>query len=58
MDINQQAVELACPTCGSRFQETVGRLKENPTAHCPNCRQPIRISSADLRALEEGDDDA
>ncbi len=49
MNLDQQPLELVCPACGHKFQQTLGRLKEDPTIDCPACHRPIQIDAQGLR---------
>ena len=48
-DIDNTAVELDCPSCARKFSERLGRLKNDPTVHCPGCKQTIRVEASHLR---------
>lgn len=49
LNLDDHAIELACPGCSKKFNEKIGRLKKNPTLTCPGCKQPIKIEADELR---------
>ena len=49
LDINSQAITLTCPTCKKKFDEKIGRLKQNPTLTCRGCKALITIDANQLR---------
>jgi endogenous inhibitor of DNA gyrase (YacG/DUF329 family) len=36
--IRSELYRASCPSCGKRWQTTVGYISDNP--HCPRCRKP------------------
>jgi uncharacterized Zn finger protein len=38
-------VPLPCPHCGHQSQETLVRLKDNPTVDCLSCGQTFEVAS-------------
>ncbi|AQW28825.1 hypothetical protein ACKZDW_09075 [Ralstonia syzygii subsp. celebesensis] len=54
LGLDDQSIELACPKCAHKFNETIGRLKNNPDITCGGCGATIHISADELRkTLEE-----
>ena len=51
-------VTLDCPSCGHKFQETIGRLQNDPTLRCPSCNQAIQIEAQGLRDGIKGVDES
>lgn len=49
LDLNSQAIMLTCPGCKKKFDEKIGRLKNNPTIICPGCKNGITINANELR---------
>lgn len=49
LDLNSHTLEIPCPNCGKKFQETIGRLKHNPEIRCSGCGSNIRIDADELR---------
>ena len=56
--LDDAKVEIVCPTCHRRFEETLGTLKLDPVIRCPGCRQPIQVQAdrlrSDLEKVERG----
>ena len=50
MELGKTPIELTCPSCRFKFKQQLGRLKNDPTVHCPGCQQPIKIEAAGLRS--------
>lgn len=42
-------IDIECPGCGRRIQETLGRLKNSPTLVCPNCQQRIAVDGKEAK---------
>jgi transcription elongation factor Elf1 len=36
---------IPCPHCGHEVQESLARIKDNPTIECPACSQTFQIAS-------------
>lgn len=51
MNINfdGQQLDIPCPSCGEKLQETIGRLKNDPKLTCPSCGQSVAINAKELR---------
>lgn len=41
--LDDAKITITCPGCGKKFEERVGRLKQNPTLACPGCGKDIQI---------------
>lgn len=48
--LNDQSIELACPHCGHKRSETIGKLKTNPKLTCTRCKGVISIDANQMRA--------
>src|SRR5580704_9637930 len=44
--------DLACPSCGCKFQEATTRLMNNLTVTCPGCDMDIDVHFEDEEGLE------
>lgn len=42
-------LDIPCPSCGEKFHETIGRLKNDPKLTCPACGQNVSINAKELR---------
>lgn len=49
MDLKSQRIDIPCPSCGHKVQETIGRLEQNPAMRCTRCGQDIKIEAGQLR---------
>lgn len=47
--LNTQSIELACPHCGHKFSETIGKLKTNPKLTCTRCKGGINVDANHMR---------
>jgi len=47
------AIDIACPSCGKKISEQVGRLKNKTSFICPGCKAPIRIDAHELRIITD-----
>lgn len=55
--ISNASIEIECPKCGHKFEQTIGRLKSDPEMPCPGCGTSIQFQAEGLRtALDEVDD--
>ncbi|WP_020201886.1 hypothetical protein [Cupriavidus sp. WS] len=54
LNLDGAMLNLACPKCGHQFEETVGRLKDQPDVTCSACGTVITI---DLSQLHEASGD-
>lgn len=56
-DLNSAQIPIECPQCKHQTQQTIGRLRRNPTLTCPSCRSAFRIDGNDLdqkiRSIEQ-----
>lgn len=43
--LDDQSIELTCPSCGHKFTEKIGRLKTNPKITCASCNTVIDIKA-------------
>lgn len=50
LDIDSHAITIACPSCGKKFDEKIGRLKRDPNLTCPGCQTTITVDAAKLRS--------
>ncbi len=46
-------VDIACPKCGRKFKESLGRLKNNPLV-ARTCGQSIQINASGKSGLAQG----
>lgn len=53
--LDDSEIDLSCPSCGHKFQETLGRLKNNPNIVCPGCGGSISIDFEGREGLDEID---
>ena len=49
LNLDSHAITLTCPGCGKKFDEKIGRLKNNPILACPGCQSPVTIKADELR---------
>lgn len=47
--LNDQTIELACPHCGHKLKERIGKLKTNAKLICTKCKVGFSIDANDLR---------
>lgn len=47
-------IDIACPKCGRKFKERLGRLQNNPLLHCSGCGSEIQINASGKGGLSEG----
>jgi hypothetical protein len=43
INLDSQVIELTCPHCGHKLQESIGKLKTNPTLICGKCQGRVKI---------------
>lgn len=48
MNLDAQTIDIPCPGCGHQMAEQIGRLKRNPTLHCPRCHQTVDVEAGEL----------
>lgn len=48
--LDNEFADLACPQCGHKFKERLGKLKTNPTLTCAKCKAAIPVDANKLRA--------
>jgi len=51
MDTKKLEVDLACPHCGKKSKQQLGRLEQNPTIVCAHCHKPFSVDGASIRVL-------
>ncbi len=49
LDLEKHAIPLTCPACSRKFEEKMGRLKNDATVNCPGCKKPIKVEASALR---------
>lgn len=49
--LDRQTLEIACPHCGEKSKETIGRLKHSPTLECAACKNLIKIDADEMRQI-------
>jgi Zn finger protein HypA/HybF involved in hydrogenase expression len=49
LNLDSTRITITCPLCSQEFDETLGRLKDDPTIDCPGCHKPIKIEAGGLR---------
>lgn len=52
--LDNHQIEMACPQCGRKFKERLGRLKNNPKIRCPGCCTNISVSTSSPGGLAKG----
>lgn len=53
LELNHHLLDLTCPHCAHRFEETIGKLKAGPTLSCPRCAKVFRVDADQLRTAAE-----
>ncbi len=54
LNFDSAEVTVTCPKCAHEFQETIGRLKDDPKIPCPGCGVVLNFESKGLRdGIEE-----
>lgn len=48
MNLDSHTIDIPCPSCGEKFNEAIGRLKQNPEIPCPHCGTVIAINADQL----------
>ncbi len=48
--LDDQSIELACPHCGHKIKERIGKLKTNPKLICGGCHKTIDIKADQMRS--------
>jgi DNA-directed RNA polymerase subunit RPC12/RpoP len=48
--LDKETMDIACPNCGRKIKERLGRLKNSPVINCPGCKQRIEVDASSLRA--------
>ena len=48
--LDDQSIELACPHCGHKLSQTIGKLETNPKLTCTKCRGVISIDANQMRS--------
>ena len=51
MDTKKLEVDLACPHCGKKSKQQLGRLEKNPATVCARCHQPFSVDGTAIQAL-------
>ncbi len=51
--LDDAEIDLTCPACSHEFQETLGRLKNNPNIVCPGCGGTIDIQIEGRESLDK-----
>jgi transcription elongation factor Elf1 len=49
INLDSQVIELTCPHCGHKLQESIGKLKTNPTLICGKCQGRVKIDANNMR---------
>lgn len=49
LNLDSHRISLTCPQCAKKFEETIGRLKNNPKVVCAGCGTTIQIEADELR---------
>lgn len=52
--LDNHQIELACPQCGRKFKERLGRLQNNQNIRCPGCGTNISVSTSSPGGLTKG----
>ncbi|MEB5483948.1 hypothetical protein QMA69_05330 [Burkholderia pseudomallei] len=52
INFDAQSIDVSCPKCGEKIQETLGRLKKDPTLVRPSCNSNITIDASEFREAE------
>ncbi len=56
--LDSKSIELTCPQCSKKFNETIGKLKTNPAVTCSACGTSISVNASELRSSMKKIDDA
>jgi predicted RNA-binding Zn-ribbon protein involved in translation (DUF1610 family) len=54
VNLDGHTLDIPCPSCGEKSEQTFGRLKDNPDFSCAQCGALIHIKPDELRAVAEG----
>lgn len=52
--LDNHQIDLACPKCGHKIKERLGRLKNNPLLRCTRCGADIQINAGGPGGLGAG----
>lgn len=52
--LDNHQIEMACPQCGRKFKERLGRLKNNPKIRCTGCGTEISVNASGPGGLAKG----
>ncbi|WP_407938213.1 YnfU family zinc-binding protein [Nitrosospira briensis] len=50
LDIDSKTVSIPCPHCSKKFDEKIGRLKQDQKLICPACHESFTVDATKLRA--------
>lgn len=54
VNLDDHTLDIPCPGCGEKSEQTFGGLKDNPDFTCTQCGAVIHIKPDELRAITEG----
>jgi DNA-directed RNA polymerase subunit RPC12/RpoP len=49
LNLDSESVAFACPHCGKKINEKIGRLKRDPKITCPSCHGVFDVDANQLR---------
>ena len=50
LDLDKQRLNISCPSCKKKLNESIGRLKHDATLICNGCGATITVDAKQLRA--------
>lgn len=53
LEFDSYTITLSCPGCGKKFDETIGRVKNNQSVTCPACGGAITVDANQMREIVE-----
>lgn len=56
INLDNTIVTIACPQCGKKLQEKIGRMKRDKRIDCPSCGK-IAVDTSQLVAVEKSIND-
>jgi uncharacterized Zn finger protein len=56
--LSNERINVSCPKCGHKTQQTVSTLERNPNIKCPSCGGTIAVNATQLRQAGKEINDA
>ncbi|MDW3683920.1 hypothetical protein RA280_19660 [Cupriavidus sp. CV2] len=53
INLDNQSVDISCPSCGKEIPEKIGRLKQNPKLTCRSCGATVTVDADQFRSVEQ-----